>query len=53
VRRTLEKIPGVKSVTVDLDAAEAVVEAPGVPAATMVAAVNAVDGGGRFTAKAK
>jgi len=50
VRGALEKVPGVTSVAIDFDTKKATIVAPGVDGKTLAAAVNAVDGGGRFTA---
>jgi copper chaperone CopZ len=53
VQKALEGVPGVESATVDFDAKTAAVRVKGVEGRTLVAAVNAVDGGGRFTASLK
>lgn len=53
MRKALEGVPGVASVSVDFEAKTATVKAKGVEGKTLVAAVNGVDGGGRFTATLK
>lgn len=49
----LKGIPGVKNVKVDFDTKVATVETEGVDGKVLVSAVNAVDGGDRFTATLK
>ena len=53
MQKALEGVPGVESATVDFEAKTAVVKAKGVEGKALVSAVNAVDGGGRFTATLK
>jgi copper chaperone CopZ len=50
VRRALEKVPGVTKVEVSHERKEAVVTGERLDPAALAAAVNAVDGGGRFQA---
>ncbi len=53
MRKTLEGVPGVASVSVDFETKIATVKAKGVEGKTLVAAVNGMDGGGKYTATLK